>query len=376
VRLRLVRHPARDADFGSLLQTFLVSGVATVLVIRTQLWATNYPQLGGHGLHIAHLLYGGIFMVLAIGLLLVYLNRSIRRPGAVLGGVGFGFFIDELGKFITSDNNYFFKPAAALIYLIFVGLYLIIRALERRRGLTQIELVSNALDLVAEAARHDFDERERRRALAMLAQADQSDPLVAPIRDILTRVEALPAPAPRWPERTWRRLRDAYLNFAETRAFKPLVTAVIVVWGVLSLFFTFELVLSIGLHLGGATHGSVSDDIHDLSVINWLSLASSTTSGILVAIGVVRLRGGDRAAAYRWFERAILVSIFLTRSFAFIESQFGAVFGLAIDLILLISINLMQKGDRERDLAQLAAAPGEPLAPGQPGGAGVTQPAG
>ncbi|WP_259313068.1 hypothetical protein [Capillimicrobium parvum] len=366
MRIRLLRHPARDADFGTLLQTFLVAGVATVLVIRTQLWATNYPQLGGHGLHIAHLLYGGIFMVIAIGMLLVYLNRSIRRPAAVVGGIGFGFFIDELGKFITSDNNYFFKPAAALIYLVFVGLYLVIRGLERRRGLTQIELVSNALDLVAEAARHDFDERERRRALVLLEQADQTDPLVAPIREMLARVEALPAPRPRWPERTWSRVRDAYLNFAETQRFTRLVTAVIVLWGVLSLVFTFELVLSIGLHLGGARSGAVSDDISQLSVINWLNLVSSTVSGILVAIGVVRLRQGDRGAAYRWFERALLVSIFLTRSFAFIESQFGAVFGLGVDLLLLISINLMQKGDRENDLAQLAPAPAAAPQPARP----------
>ncbi len=352
-----MRHPTRDADFGRLLQTFLVAGVATVLVIRTQLWATNYPQLGGHGLHIAHLLYGGIFMVLAIGLLLVFLNRSIRQPAAVVAGVGFGFFIDELGKFITSDNNYFFKPAAALIYLIFVGLYLIIRGLERRRGLNQVELVSNALDLVAEAARQDFDERERRRAVAMLAQVDPNHPLVEPIRDMLARVEAQPARPPRWPQRVWQRVRDAYLNFAETRAFAPLVTVVIVGWGVLSLVLTFELVLSIGLHLGGAIPGAVSDDLDQLSVINWLSLGSSTTSGILVALGVMHLRRGDRAAAYRWFERALLVSIFITRSFAFIESQFGACFGLAIDLLLLISVNLMQKGDREHDLARLPTAP-------------------
>jgi hypothetical protein len=364
VRIRLLRHPARDADFGALLQTFLVAGATTVLVIRTQLWATNYPQLGGHGLHIAHLLYGGIFMVIAIGMLLVYLNRSIRRPAAIVGGIGFGFFIDELGKFITSDNNYFFKPAAALIYLVFVGLYLIIRGLERRRGLTQIELVSNALDLVAEAARNDFDERERRRALVLLEQADQSNPLIAPIHEMLACVQALPTPQPRWPERMWTRVRDAYLNFAETRAFTRLVTVIIVLWGVLSLVFTFELVLSIGLHLGGARAGAVTDDIGKLSVINWLNLASSTASGILVAIGVVRLRQGDRGAAYRWFERALLVSIFLTRSFAFIESQFGAVFGLGIDLLLLISINLMQKGDREHDLAQLPPAPAAAPRPG------------
>ncbi len=356
MRISLLRHPTRDADFISLLETFLVCGCATVLVIRTQLWATNYPQLGGGGLHIAHLLYGGIFMVLAIGLLLTFLNRSIRRPAAVIGGVGFGFFIDELGKFITSDNNYFFQPAAALIYLVFVGLYLVIRALERRRGLTEMELVANALDLMAEATRHDLDVREQRRALALLDRADPSDPLVAPVRELLMRLDALPATPPRWPARTAMRIRDAYLRFSETPAFTRLATVVIVVWGALSLFFTFQLVLSLGLHLGGARAGSASDDLADLSVVNWLSLLSSTASGVLVAIGVVRLWHGDRLGAYRWFDRALLVSIFLTRSFAFIESQFGAVFGLAIDLLLYVSLRLMMRGEEQRALVRTAPA--------------------
>ena len=349
MRVRLLRHPTRDVDFISLLETFLVAAVTTVLVIRTQLWATNYPQLGGHGLHIAHLLYGGIFMVIAIGLLLIYLNRGVRRPSAVIGGVGFGFFIDELGKFITSDNNYFFQPAAALIYLIFVGIYLIIRALDKRRGLTQMEYVVNALDLVSEAARHDLDQREKDRALRLLDRADPSDPLVEPVRELLAKLDALPSREPPWPARQAKRLRDGYLAFSQRRVFTPLVIAVVVVWGAASLFFTFELVLSIGLHLGGAMRGSVRDDVGDLSTINWLSLGSSTVSGILVVIGIVALRRGRRAVALEWFERALLVSIFLTRSFAFVESQFGAVFGLAIDLLLLISVHLMQRSERQRE---------------------------
>src|SRR5438034_6470211 len=105
-----------------LLDTVLVCAVLTILIVRTQLYLTNYPQLGGHGLHIAHLLYGGIIMVIAIGMLLTYLGRSVRHSAAVLGGIGFGFFIDELGKFITSDNNYLYKPAAAIVYMIFIGL--------------------------------------------------------------------------------------------------------------------------------------------------------------------------------------------------------------------------------------------------------------
>jgi len=56
---------------------------------------------------------------------------------------------------------------------------------------------------------------------------------------------------------------------------------------------------------------------------------------------------------------ALLVSIFLTRVFAFVESQFGAVFGLAVDLLLLIS--LRYAAEQERRVEQ-PGAPGEPVA--------------
>lgn len=344
---RIVRHPVRDADFGSLLETLFVSAVATVLIIRTQLWATNYPQLGGGGLHIAHLLYGGFFMAIAIAMLLIYLNRSIRRPAAIVGGVGFGFFIDELGKFITSDNDYFFKPAAALIYLIFLGAYVLIRRLQRRRGLTEMERISNALDLVAEAARHDLDVREKQRALAMLREADPSDPLVEPVRRLLEQLDAIPAPEPRWWTRVARRARDTYLDLVERPWFDNLLIGALVVWGSLSLVLTFELVLSLGLDLGGAAPEAVSDDLADLSFINWASLVSSSTSGVLVLVGVRVLRAGRRDDAYRWFERALYVSIFVTRTFAFVESQFGACFGLFVDLFLLTSVGLLRKAERD-----------------------------
>jgi hypothetical protein len=55
------------------------------------------------------------------------------------------------------------------------------------------------------------------------------------------------------------------------------------------------------------------------------------------------------------FERALLVSIFGTRVFAFVESQFGAVFGLAIDLILLVTVRYVAEQERRLE------APVEPV---------------
>jgi hypothetical protein len=329
-------------EFGSLHETLLITGVATILVIRTQLWLTNYPQLGGAGLHIAHLLWGGLFMLLSIGLLLTFLGRGIRRAAAIVGGVGFGFFIDELGKFITEDNNYFYKPAAALIYLIFIGLFALTRMLQRRERLAAPDEVANAVDLLGEAARGTLDEGERRRALALLDRADPADPLVEPLRSVLEQAPVCPTRAPGPVALAVSRVRSAIARLTAWPGFPTALTWVFGIWALLSVIGVFELVLSIGIDLGGAHPGYIRDSLGDLAFVNIASLASSLCSAVFVALGIDRLRRKDHAAAYRWLERALLVNILVTQVFAFVESQFGAVFGLGVALVLLAALHAVR----------------------------------
>src|SRR5450755_2562479 len=104
------RPVTRSLSIGGLHEIFLVSSIGMILIIRLQLWATNYPKLSSGRLHFAHLLWGGLLMLVAIGILLSFVDRRLRVPAAVLAGAGFGFFIDEVGKFVTSNRDYFFKP--------------------------------------------------------------------------------------------------------------------------------------------------------------------------------------------------------------------------------------------------------------------------
>src|SRR6202048_2383052 len=151
------------------MDTFLVTAVLTILTIRVYLKAANYPQIGGGGLHVAHVLWGGLGMVIAIVLLLAFLGSETQRLAALVGGIGFGAFVDELGKFVTADNNYFFKPTAALIYTIFVVLILVIREIRRLRKLSPQENLVNAIELSKDLAMGRLSLPERDRALALLA---------------------------------------------------------------------------------------------------------------------------------------------------------------------------------------------------------------
>ena len=110
VRERRPRLIFRDLRAGEYLDLVLVAAVSAVLLIRFFLALTGYPTVGGGTLHIAHMLWGGLLMLVALVLLLAFLGRFAHQLGALLGGFGFGTFIDELGKFITRDNDYFYRP--------------------------------------------------------------------------------------------------------------------------------------------------------------------------------------------------------------------------------------------------------------------------
>jgi hypothetical protein len=336
--------PVRTTDFPNLHELFLISGITTILVIRTQLWLTNYPQLGGRGLHIAHLLWGGLFMVVAIGVQLTLLGRRTKRVTAVVGGVGFGFFIDELGKFITADNNYFYRPAAALIYLIFAGLAVLALSFRRRAAFTSREEIANAVDMLTESVRRELPEPDRRQALELLDRANPSDPRVAPLRSLLTATAVVPERG-----ELRRKAVAALQRLTTAPRFETALVWLFGVWAVLTVFTHAELVFDIGIKLGGAARGFQSDRLGDLEIANVASVTSSLVSAALVIRGIVILiRTGSHERAYRSFDRARLVAIFVGQVFAFFESQFHAVFGLVIDLLLLAALRSVAAADENR----------------------------
>jgi len=72
--------PVRNLDAGMLLESFLVTGIAAILLIRAFLHATGYPKLYTHQL----LAVGGLVVD---GLVLLALDYMIREAERSAGGV-------------------------------------------------------------------------------------------------------------------------------------------------------------------------------------------------------------------------------------------------------------------------------------------------
>jgi hypothetical protein len=347
---RLTTLRMRAYDIGPLTDTLIICAVGTILIIRTQLWLTNYPQLGGHGLHIAHLLWGGVGMLIAIVLLVSFVSPAVRRLGAILGGIGLGFFIDELGKFLTSDNNYFFKPTAAIIYIFFIILYIVTRALQARKQYTPDECLVNSLEISKDAVLGQMDRDERRMALKFLDGADQSNPAVGPLRQVIETAQIRDESKPSLVQRVLDWGRATYARLAGNRWFIRVITAVFVLWGFAAIIEVISLIFTLEPHLRSQHTVKIVTPLTskggNYGFVEWANIVGSLTVGGLVLWGLLRLRR-SRLAAYTMWDHALLVDIFFVQVFAFIQSQFGACVGFVIDVVLLVSVRFMAARERE-----------------------------
>jgi uncharacterized membrane protein YidH (DUF202 family) len=169
------RNPVKRARAENYLLISLSTFAITVIITRLFLELTGYPQIGNSVLHFAHALWGGLLLVIAVMLPLILENRWVYNLSAGLSGVGIGLFIDEVGKFITQRNDYFFPPAAPLIYgffLLLVLLYFFLRGAGKRNPRSEMYWV---LDDMRELIDNNLDPIELDKLLDRLQVAKTSD---------------------------------------------------------------------------------------------------------------------------------------------------------------------------------------------------------
>lgn len=169
-----VQHTAAD----SLLLVLIATFAATVLLVRLYLELTGFPQVGGKTFHLAHALWGGLLLFGAVVLLLIVANRWALWVGAILGGIGIGLFIDEVGKLITRSVDYFYPLAFPIIYaLLLICIWAYMR-LRRARPHGGRALLYQSLEQMQAVLDNRLDQQGQARLAAQLSTlaANAEDP--------------------------------------------------------------------------------------------------------------------------------------------------------------------------------------------------------
>jgi len=159
------------ADYYLLLS--IVVFAATVILTRLFLKITGYPQLGNENLHIAHVLWGGLILFVATLIALTFSNSGVYQLVAILSGIGMGLFIDEVGKFITRSNDYFYPPAAPIIYGVFLISVFVYLEIRNFQPVSARQSLYTALEMMMQVVDQKLDAGEKRLLQAELEEAEQ-----------------------------------------------------------------------------------------------------------------------------------------------------------------------------------------------------------
>lgn len=348
--LSAIRSPVKRAGAERYLLVTLLSFAGSITLTRLFLELTGYPQLGSGTLHIAHVLWGGLLLFIAALIPIVFANRWVYTASALLSGIGVGLFIDEVGKFITQTNDYFYPGAAPIIYVFFLLTVVIYFQVKREKTQNPRTELYHAIELLQDVLDHDMDVDERaemeKHLRNVAGQTEQPDLalMATSLLDFVTHKELYVAPPPPW---FWRKFQLKLLEFehkhlGRTR-FRAALAAGVAVTGVVALLNLIRLIM-----LSTVTV-SVDEILENLVFRGMIPSSSSVTLffvrvglegivGVLMVIGAVYLAVGREKTGYTLAYISLLLELTTINVLIFYFEQFSAIILSVVQLAVLLGL--------------------------------------
>jgi hypothetical protein len=343
-----VRTPVRRAGAAHYVLLTVVSFGISVSLTRLYLAMTNYPQLGGGEFHIAHMLWGGVLLFLAALLPLLLSNRWALTAAALLCGSGVGLFIDEVGKFITSNNNYFHPLAAPIIYAVFlltVLVYIDVRRPPPLRARDELYRVFDALDEVLD---RDLDTQEqaaleaRLEAIARRTERPDLVPLATTLLALIRQNRLVRPPRPpHWGRRLTTRMGTWETRWIGRRLLRSLLIVGLLGVTILSLFENQLVRLALTTQAQGFSLGMITAaEVDAAGGSGWflLRLVSVMCSGGLLLIAAALLALGRDPAGLAAGRLGLILALTIVNLFLFYYNQFLTVGTVLIQSLLLLAL--------------------------------------
>ena len=342
-------HLIQRESAGQYLLLTLFSFAASVTLIRLFLSLTNYPQLGGGTLHIAHVLWGGLLLYIAALLPLLFANREIYRIAAILAGSGVGLFIDEVGKFITQQNDYFYPIAAAIIYAFFLLTLLLLINIRRNVRLSGRDELIRSIGSVRKSLYAPLlpEEVAQLKAHLDLAAKKETSPAHAELaQDLLKFVEA---DVPESPDQVFEsqsmpgRFLRMMTHILSNENLRPYLMVGLLFIGLLTLKNPFGVLLAPWLPPGMTTflqnlyigrHIDVVTDPFWYSLRIGLEITVGTA--LMAAAGLLLAKRNGQGALVGYI--ALLVSLTTVNLLLFYFEQFSTIITTSLQFLLLLGI--------------------------------------
>jgi hypothetical protein len=333
-----LRRPVRREGAERYLFVTLVSFAGTVIATRWFLSLTGFPTIGGGDLHIAHALWGGVALFAAALLPILLAGRAVYVASAALAGIGIGLFIDEVGKFITTENDYFYPAAAPIIYATFLLAVLVwLRARSPDDPDPRSQLLT-ALELFEESVEGDLQASERDELRERLASASRRAPAPEQRRlagTLLGYVEAgklrvAPDPIDRFGglRQRWRERRDRLVG---GRGLRMIIVAALLITGLGQVLALWG--------IGSEVRLDLDQPLTNLTRFQLIHLVVEAIAGVLVVVGAVLIAAvGRHRVGWTLAYFGLLVLLTLADLISFYVRQFDSILVVILHAALLAAV--------------------------------------
>lgn len=310
--------------------------------MRLFLTVFNNPIVGRGNWHIAHVLWGGLLMLVGIIISLVFYGKKSIKLASIIAGIGWGFFIDEIGKYLTRDNNYWFRPAIIFIYISFILLFFLYRILEKKSHQNRSSLWHELLEDCEELADNDLEITEKKELLQkinkfeLLSSSPVEKKLLLNLRSLVVSTVA------KKDKKTFNlsRLVATSLRVTYNRLFKKKL--------VFYALFTYSLwyiidkfIDSLRLFLNSNKLLILQDYYRHYDFFSKADVFMITLKfiiegvvAIFFAVGLVYWFRGRTIKGIRFYQWGLLINIFIGSLIKFYFEQFSGVFSLILAFVV------------------------------------------
>jgi hypothetical protein len=332
----------------------VASFAVSVIGLRLYLYLFDYPQVGNSILHIDHMFWGGIAMTISSLLIITFSNTRLFPASAIFLGTGLGFFLDELGKQVSRNDDYFFRPVAPIIYTIFLFFSLVYIYIRKNKKPNDRQLFYYVLDDFKEVLDGDLDKNEKQRIQSRLTKIKSlsTNPELLQFAGLLQQF-ILPLPAKDPTPTIWYNLRLTLTS--HIKSFKLIHRIIffllIIMLGLRSLQFTLNLLTAWAYLLGiepiktTLTQTFIEQKLIPHSINLNLIITQTLAEGLvgILSLAGIFLRLRKKKLGYTLLKIAIVFSLATTDVLGFYFNQFRQAIGVFWDLLILSYINFYER---------------------------------